>query len=57
MRFVVKPRLLLGPRWGSMKAVAAALAELPPPAVLAAYREGSLSRWCRGQASRWPARG
>ncbi len=45
MRFVVKPRFkLLGPRLGgSMKAVAAALAELPPPAVLAAYREGSLS--------------
>jgi len=50
MRFVVKPRFkVLGPRLGgAMKAVAAALAALPPAAVLAAYREGSLSVSAQG---------
>ncbi|MCP4546215.1 MAG: isoleucine--tRNA ligase [bacterium] len=45
MRFVVKPRFkVLGPRLGgSMKAVAGALATLPPVEVLAAYHAGELS--------------
>ncbi|MBM4119206.1 class I tRNA ligase family protein, partial [bacterium] len=52
MRFVVKPRFkLLGPRLGgAMKAVAEALAALPPAAVLAGYREGSLSVSAQGQS-------
>lgn len=51
MRFIVKPRFkLLGPRLGgAMKAVAEALAALPPAAVLAGYREGSLSVSVQGK--------
>ncbi len=51
MRFVVKPRFkVLGPRLGgAMKAVAAALAALPPAAVLAGYREGNLTVSAQGQ--------
>ncbi|MBN2171612.1 MAG: isoleucine--tRNA ligase [Candidatus Krumholzibacteriota bacterium] len=44
LRFTVKPRFkTLGPRLGgAMKAVAGALAALPPDAILAGYREGIL---------------
>jgi isoleucyl-tRNA synthetase len=52
MRYLVKPRFkLLGPRLGgAMKAVAEALAALPPAAVLAGYREGSLSVSAQGKS-------
>ncbi|MCB1164182.1 isoleucine--tRNA ligase [bacterium] len=51
MRFVAKPRFKqLGPRLGgAMKAVAAAVATLPPDAVLDGYRQGELQVEADGQ--------
>jgi isoleucyl-tRNA synthetase len=51
MRFVAKPRFKqLGPRLGgAMKAVAAAVAALPPEAVIAGYRQGELQVEAQGR--------